>query len=184
MSKENAVRKNTEKTETPAASSAVVPAAAPAAPAVIPPKLSREEIIKLAMVRPDIFENAKVGETFGGSYTRLELQPGEVSKPLVYLKDAKVPIEKEEMVNGVKVTTTEMKRMQVLQVADGSENTLYSTPISSIFQKHWDEAQIKENDVIWIKRYPDAEKKRGLGKGNKMQVFAINVLVRAEPTPA
>lgn len=115
----------------------------------------------------DDFENPNVGETFGGSYARLELAENQVSELLEYVKDSKVQVENED--------GAEMVPVPVARTPDG---ILVSLPISAIFRKHWKEANVNVGDKFKIKRYLDAIKKRGKGTGNKLKVFAVKVYER------
>lgn len=117
----------------------------------------------------DDFENPNVGESFGGSYSRLELNENEVSGLLEYVKDSKVQVEND---NGPEIITS--------PVAKTEEGKLVSLPISAIFRKHWKEANVEKGDKFKIKRYVDVVKKRGKGSGNKLKVYAVKVYSRAE----
>ena len=118
------------------------------------------------------FEQAE-GELFGGSYARLELEPGDVSIPLVYRKDTEIPLPDQDA-NGNETT-----KMQTVYVCELPNTELVTCPISAIFMKHFKEAKIVKGDEFRIKRYPNAVKKRGKGAGNQMQVFAVRVTKRA-----
>lgn len=118
------------------------------------------------------FENPNSGELFGGSYPRLALEPGNVSEELTYVKDTTITLNDPDEDEGKKDIN-----VKVLQeVASG---LLCTAPIGAIFNNTFEDAKIKKGDVFRIKRYPDAEKKEGKGKGNKMQVYGIKVYKRA-----
>lgn len=121
------------------------------------------------------FENPNVGENFGGSYARLDLNEGQVSQELVYIKedDIQVRDDSEGAAPGAKKTL----KMHVLQDVDSG--VLVTSPIGAVFDNVWAEAQIKTGDVFRIKRYSDTVKKEGKGKGNKMKVYGIKVYKRA-----
>jgi hypothetical protein len=50
---------------------------------------------------------------------------------------------------------------------------LITLPISAIFTKNFAAASPVKGERFAVKRFPDTAKKSGLGKGNKMEVFAI-----------
>lgn len=133
-------------------------------------KITKEQVKSAVNASADDFENPNVGETFGGSYPRIELSEGQVSPLLTYIKDSKVQIQNDD-------GTSEMVSSPVVQSAD--DNKLYTLPISAIFRKHWGEANVNEGDTLKVKRYVDAIKKRGKGAGNKLRVFAVKVYSRA-----
>lgn len=117
------------------------------------------------------FENPAVGETFGGSYARLELAEKSVSPILKYVKDTKIQLESQEEAGKFV--------MQKVPVASDPEGTLLSMPIDAIFVKNFKEADIQVGDTFVVARYPDATKARGKGAGRKMRSFAVKVLSRA-----
>jgi hypothetical protein len=116
------------------------------------------------------FNDNSVGEMFGGSFPLIALEENQVSPLLEYTKDTKVPIE----VDG----KSEIKTIPVASVVGNPDAPMVSMPISAIFVKNWKEADIKIGDQFHVGRYPDAIKKRGVGKGNKMKVYGLKVMKR------
>lgn len=133
-------------------------------------KISKNQVKQAVDASADDFENPNVGETFGGSYPRLELAEGQVSPVLTYVKDTKVQLERDD-------GTTEMVNAPVAQNSD--DGKLVALPINAVFKKHWSEANVSVGDTFKVKRYADATKKRGKGAGNKIKVFALKVYSRA-----
>jgi hypothetical protein len=122
---------------------------------------------------PDDFENPNVGETFGGSYERLDLAENQVSSLLTYAKNTKIQLEDQKEPGKFVMVS--------VPVASDESGKLFSLPIDAIFVKNWKEASISEGDTFKVKRYPDATKARGAGAGRKMRSFAIKVYSRKNP---
>lgn len=124
--------------------------------------------------KPFNFEDPNVGEQFGGSYPQLDLQENAVSEELTFVKMTKITVDDDKSDQpGAK------KDLQIPLFQEVASGLLFTGPIGAIFQKCWDEAKIKRGDVFRYKRYPNVEKKAGVGKGNKMEVYSIKVLSRA-----
>lgn len=171
-----AITKSAPETKSQAAPSAPSQSIPPVPPASTPNKMSRADLIAAAAAGKIKFEDTTVGETFGLNYKRLELKAGETSGPLEYIKDDKVPVEKEDD-KGNK--TTEMLPMQVLRDAANPDAGLISTPIGKVFQKHWGEAAINVGDIVQIHRYADARMKRGKAAGREIPIFGVKVIFRS-----
>lgn len=123
----------------------------------------------------DDFENPDVGENFGGSYPRLDLNEGQTSAMLEYIKDADIEVRDDS--EGAEPNAKKVLEMHVLR--DINSGVLCTSPIGAIFDNCWDDAKIQKGDHFKIKRYTDTTKKEGKGKGNKMKVYAIKVYTRA-----
>ena len=125
----------------------------------------------------DDFNDPSIGELFGGSFPPLELEQNQVSPMMTFIRTTKIPVKNEE------TGATDVKELPVCQLE--TDGKLYALPMSAIFQKHWDEAQIKEGDKLKLKRYPDAIKKRGAGAGKvAMKVYAVKVYERKKDEQA
>jgi|SRR3954467_6834925 len=124
----------------------------------------------------DDFENPDVGENFGGSYARLDLNEDQVSGLLEYIKEADIEVRDDS--EGAAPGAKKILEMHVLRDVDSGK--LVTSPIGAIFDNCWDEAKIEKGDTFKIKRYADTVKKEGKGKGNKMKVYAIKVLSRVK----
>lgn len=138
-----------------------------------------DKIIKSQVASSEIsfadFNNPAVGETFGGSYPALELEPNSVSKRLIYIKDSKIVLTK--TVDGKE--EAENKKIAVVAEKDAPEK-LFGLPISAIFEKNWKEADLEIGSEFVVARFPDTKKKRGQGAGQTMKNYALKVLVRAK----
>jgi hypothetical protein len=140
-------------------------------------KLVQQKIIpgteSAALNSHDDFEDPNVGETFGGSYDRLNLSENEVSPLLTYVKNTKIQLEDQKEPGKFVMVS--------VPVARSSDGKLFSLPIDAIFVKNWKEAAMDEGDTFKVKRCPDATKARGAGAGRKMRSFAIKVYSRKNP---
>ena len=109
------------------------------------------------------FDDLK-GESFGGSSDILALEENEAAGPLTYLGNRPF-----DPGTGKAVTLHEAR--------DGQNHT-WRLPIAANFLRQVETANLNPGDTFAMKRLPDAIKKKGIGAGNKMQMFMIKVLNR------
>lgn len=109
------------------------------------------------------FDDLK-GEVFGGSSDILALEEGEAAGPLTYLGNRPF-----DPGTGKPVTLHEAR--------DGQNHT-WRLPIAANFLRQVETANLNSGDTFAFKRLPDAVKKKGVGAGNKMQMFQVKVLNR------
>lgn len=96
---------------------------------------------------------------------------------------AKLTLEIGQAVQGVKylgARTVEIDGDDVT-VHDGElEGAKVGLPLAASFNRQLEELSVQKGDILAILREPDAVKKKGKGKGNKMRVFRIVVQSRAK----
>lgn len=124
------------------------------------------------------FDDPSTGETFGGSYDRLELGVNEVSAPLRFVKTTPIPLKNDDKEGETIVVNCPVCAILNPDGSEPTKQTLVSLPISATFRKHWEEAKINPGCVVLIKRFADAKKKAGRGSGTLMKIFGIKVVSR------
>lgn len=122
----------------------------------------------------DDFEDPSVGENFGGSYPRLNLEQGATSGMLSFIKDDELEIKDDS--EGAQPGAKKTLVLHVLQDLDSG--ALCTCPIGAVMDNVWLEANVKKGDVFRVKRYADQPKKEGRGKGNLMKIYGIKVYSR------
>lgn len=111
------------------------------------------------------FDNAP-GETFGGSSDILMLDVNEAAGPLTYL--------------GSRPFDPGTGKEVILHEAKDGQDHNWRLPIAANFLRQVEAANLQKGDTFAIKRLDDAIKKKGVGQGNRMQMYQIKVLKRAE----
>lgn len=145
---------------------------------IILPETKAFDIAKLELPAPEkAFASVEVGESFGGSFPRMELKEGEVSTYMQYVRESSMAFE--DVVDGAIVRTT--VKVHLSRLEDGS---IVSPPIASNFDKNFTEAGIKLGDIYLVKRHSDVVKKKGRGAGQKMEMYEIKVVVRNKTAQA
>jgi hypothetical protein len=105
--------------------------------------------------------DAEKAPEFGGQSEILVLKIGEVAKGLLY--------------TGFNTSTIGDKPVQV-HTANLASGDPVRLPISASFTRALDQASVQVGDTIMVKRYEDATKKGGVGKGQNMAIYAIKVV--------
>jgi hypothetical protein len=118
-----------------------------------------------------VFDNPDLGESFGGIFDRLNLDVGDNSDYLQYVRQSSMVFE--DIVDG-QVTS---KTVAVF-LARNAEGTIFSLPIAAIFAKNFKDASMVQGDIFTFRRTTDVTKKKGRGIGNIMETYEIKVLVR------
>jgi hypothetical protein len=110
------------------------------------------------------------GMEYGGQSEIMELEVGEVTQNLTYL--------------GFQPMTMEGGKMVTVHIAKDEQNSSFRLPIAASFLRSADQAGLQKGDVFIVKRFEDTQKKRGIGKGQDMKIFALKITKRTNPTAA
>lgn len=161
-----------EKNVTPAAPQSASTASA-IAPATLPGNLGQLAVpVASAGFSFKDFENPDLGESFGGTYTPIEIPELGVSNLLKYVKNTKLNLVDDGVTKILTVPVCE-------EIVTGK---LVAMPLGAVFNKHWDDAKIQKGDTLIIGRYPNKIKKTGKGAGSTiMQIFGLKVMSRVSP---
>lgn len=103
------------------------------------------------------------GVEFGGKSEILNIAVGEVSGPVTYVGSQKM--------------TTDLGEVNAHTGSINGESI--RLPISATFLRAVEQAQLSRGDVFFLKREEDGQKKKGVGKGQTMQMYKIKVTERA-----
>lgn len=123
------------------------------------------EIPDYLAVDPKVFDS-QAGEVFGGTSDILMLDVDEAAGPLTYVGHRSADL-------GLGDT--------VVHEAKDKEGKTWRLPISANFGRQIEAGNVERGDTFYVKRIADAEKKRGKGKGQMMQMYIVKVTQRADP---
>jgi hypothetical protein len=104
------------------------------------------------------------GVEIGGQNPILEVEAGEVAGPFTYAGHQSMQTDSGDVT-----------------VHLGENNgVIYRLPIAASFIRSVDQAGIGAGDQFALRRNDDQEKKRGVGKGQMMQIFSLKVIKKAD----
>ena len=170
--------KNVATSETPVSETAVSTTAPETSVATIEDDLSLDLLLAALEGNPD--EN-NVGEDFGGQHERIILEVGQWSNSYAFLRFETITTETNEDGDAVDSFKVPLCREVVGLNPDKSLKfgKIVALPAAATLKRVFKDAEIGVGDVFRARRDEDATKKSGKGKGTKMEVYGIRVILRA-----
>ena len=118
-----------------------------------------------------VFHNPDIGESFGGQFDRMEIEEGQITPYLQYVRTSSMVLE--DIVEG----KVEAKTVQII-LARTEDGKIYSHPIGAIFIRHFKESTMVPGDIFLYKRTSDVKIKKGRGAGKTVPSYEIKVVLR------